>query len=102
MKPKIPRLLWLVPAGALFLPPFLLIPLLGRLPGAQFFKDIYEACLWLTPAVGGVVLTLLFLRRRQDPAGLRSGAAVAALVFAGLDLLAPVFFFVLLAILAGH
>jgi hypothetical protein len=94
--------IWLAPAAALVVPPFLLVPLMAGLPRAQLFKDFYEACLWLTPVVGMIVLGLLFQRRRKDPAGLRQGAAIAAVVLAGLDLVAPLFFYVLLALLAGR
>jgi hypothetical protein len=102
MKPAVPYLMWLVPAAALVLPPFLLIPLVGHLPGAQFCKDLYEACLWLTPPTGVGVGVLLYRLRRRNPDALRAGGAIAAMILAGLDLLAPVFFFVLLAVLAGH
>jgi hypothetical protein len=100
MKPVPQSFYWLAPALAL--PPFLLIPFVGRMPGAVFFHDLYEACLWLSPAVGVVVLALLFRRRRRDPGALRSGAAVAAMLLACLDLVSPVFFYVLLALLAGR
>lgn len=95
-------LLWIVPALALLLPPFLLVPMAYRLPGAQLFKDAYEACLWLTPGVGIVVLAWIWRLRRAGadrPAGI---ALAAALTFASLDLVAPVVFYVILAILAGH
>lgn len=102
MKPAVPVYLWLVPALACLLPPLLLIPLTQRLPGAQFAKDLYELCLWLTPAIGLAVLVQLFRRQRREPGGLRRAGVVAALVWSGLALVSPVAFFLILAVLAGR
>jgi hypothetical protein len=93
---------WLGPLLALVLPPFLLVPLVKRLPSAQLFKDCYEASLWITPGVGLIVLVMIFRRRRHEPDLLRRGPIVAGLLFAALDLIAPVLFYVLLALLAGR
>jgi len=92
----------LVPTAALVLPPFLLVPLTYHLPKAQLFKDFYEACLWLSPAVGVAVITAIFRLRRQDIVSFRQPAVLIAVSIAGLDLASPLFFYVLLAILGGH
>ena len=102
MKPAVPVYLWLAPALACLLPPLLLIPLAQGLPGAQFAKDLYELCLWLSPAVGLAVLVRLLRRHRRDPGGLRRAGAIASLIWAGLALLSPVAFFLILAVLAGR
>jgi len=101
MNPRLHSVYWLAPLLALVLPPFLLVPLANHLAGAQFFKDIYEACLWLSPAVGVLVLVVLIRRRRREPAVLRSAPGLAALSLALMDLVSPIFFYVLLALLAG-
>lgn len=102
MRTAVPIYLWLAPALACLLPPLLLIPLTQRLPGAQFAKDLYELCLWLSPAVGFTVLVQLFRRHRHESGGLRRAGAIAALVWAGLALVSPVAFFLFLAVLAGR
>ena len=102
MKPIVSTLLWLAPASALLLPPFLLIPFVFRLSAAQLFKDFYEVCLWLSPAVGVTVLALIWRWKRSGAITFGQPAVSAGLVFASLDLLSPIFFYVLLAILAGR
>ena len=102
MKPAPPFLLWLAPAAALVLPPFLLIPLVFRLPAAQLFKDFYEACLWISPAIGVLVLLWCWRLKRLGAATLRPSMIRVSVGLACLDLLSPVFFYVLLAILAGR
>lgn len=94
--------LLVAPAVALVLPPFLLIPLVYRLPGAQLFKDWYEACLWISPAVGAVALVLLLRLNRKGVVSLREPMVCAAVSLACLDLVAPLLFYVLLAVVAGH
>ena len=102
VKPAPPLLFWLAPAGALVLPPFLLIPLVRRLAGAQFFKDLYEACLWLSPAVGVITLVAIIRWMRANADARRGPTVVTGLVLATLALASPGFFYVLLAVLAGR
>lgn len=102
MKPAVPVYLWLAPALACVLPPLLLIPLAQGLPGAQFAKDLYELCLWLSPAIGLAALVQLHRRHRREPGGLRRAGALAVLVCGGLALVSPVAFFLVLAVLAGR
>ena len=102
MRPIVSNLLWLAPASALVLPPFLLIPLVFSLPAAQLFKDFYEACLWISPAVGVTVLALIWRWKRAGAITLGQPAVSAGIVLACLDLLSPMFFYVLLALLAGR
>ena len=92
----------LAATAALAMPPFLLIPLVYHLPMAQLFKDFYEASLWLSPAVGIAVLYMLFRSGGRDLVQPRQPARFIAAFLAGLDLLSPVFFYVLLAVLGGH
>jgi len=99
---SLPTLLWLAPALALFLPPFLLIPLLLRLPAAQLFKDLFEACLWVSPATGAMTLALIWRMKKARSVTLRERVVVASVALACADLISPLFFYVLLAILAGH
>jgi len=102
VKPAPSFLLWLAPAMALVLPPFLLIPLVYRLPAAQLFKDFYEACLWISPGVGVVVLGLVWRWKRAGLITLGKPAIALGVGLACLDLISPLLFYVLLAILAGH
>lgn len=102
MKPIVSTALWLAPAAALVLPPFLLIPLVFRLPAAQLCKDFYEACLWISPAVGVIVLALVWRWKRTGLITPGQPAIVTGVMLACLDLISPVLFYVLLAILAGR
>jgi len=92
----------LLPTAALVLPPFLLVPLIYHLPKAQLFKDFYEACLWLSPAVGVAVIIAIFRLRRQGIVSFRQPAVLIAACIAGLDLISPLFFYMFLAIVGGH
>jgi len=92
----------LVPTAAMVLPPFLLVPLVYHLPKAQLFKDFYETCLWLSPAVGIGVIIAIFRFRRQGIVSFRQPAVLIAAGMAGLDLISPLFFYMFLAIVGGH
>ena len=102
MKRTISTALWLAPAAALVLPPFFLIPLVFRLPAAQVCKDFYEACLWISPAVGVIVLALAWRWKRAGLITPGQPAIVIGITLACLDLISPLLFYVLLAILAGR
>ena len=64
-------------------------------------RDLYEFCFWATPAVGVAVLVGLFRRRRADPRAWRRFGVVAAALLALADLVAPLLFYVILALIAG-
>lgn len=102
MKPIVSTALWLAPALALVLPPFLLIPFVFRLPAAQLFKDFYEACLWISPAVGVLVLALAWRWKRAGVITLGQPAIATGVTLACVDLISPLLFHVRLAILAGR
>jgi hypothetical protein len=102
MQRTFPPGLLAAPAAALVLPPFLLLPLFYRMPMAQLYKDWYEACLWLSPAVGAVVLGWILRLRSQGVATFRQPAVRAAVLLACLDLISPLLFYLILAIVAGH
>ncbi|MDZ4817196.1 MAG: hypothetical protein SGI71_13160 [Verrucomicrobiota bacterium] len=89
-------------AAALVLPPFLLIPMVYHLPKAQLFKDFYEACLWISPAIGLGVFIIIFRLRWTGVVSLRQPAVIIAVLLAFLDLVSPVFFYLFLAVIAGH
>jgi len=102
MKRSIALALVLAPTAALVLPPFLLVPLIYRLPNAQLFKDFYEVCLWISPGVGIAVLGVVFRLKQTGAASFRQLVTVAAMLMAVLDLVSPLFFYVFLALVAGH
>ncbi len=84
------------------LPPLLLIPMIYRLPGAQLFKDAFEACMWLSPAVGALALVAILHRVWTGAASFRVRRTSITAALACLDLLTPPFFYVLLAAIAGR
>lgn len=101
MKPSIASIL-LATTVAIVVPPFLLVPMVFGLPNAQVFKDLYEVCLWLTPSVGVVALLVIFRLIRRRAIEARRPAILAAILIASLDLVAPLLFYLLLAIIAGR
>jgi hypothetical protein len=88
--------------AAIVLPPLLLIPMIYHLPSAQVFKDLYEACLWISPSIGVAALIMLFRLSRTDTVTFRDPAMFSAVILACLDIVSPVLFYILLALIAGH
>lgn len=101
MKPRLSSIL-VATTAAIMLPPLLLIPMIFHLPGAQAFKDLYEACLWLSPSVGVVALFMLFRLIRADVVAIRQPVTFSAVLLACLDVVSPLFFYILLALFAGR
>ena len=66
------------------------------------FKDLFEACLWVSPATGAVAITLIWRLKRSGRIEMREWPVVALVALACADLISPLLFYVLLAILAGH
>ena len=87
---------------ALVVPPLLLLPMVLHMSYAQYFKDFYEASMWISPAIGMITILLMTSYLKQGQVSLRQVRPVIVLVGAVFDLLSPVYLYILLAVLAGH
>ena len=94
---------WQVPAIALLVPLVAIIMMAARVRGGlgTIAVTIYQVMFLITPAVGVVVLLSLLVLLIFQRALLKRINLGATIAFAFLDVIAPVGFFVLGAILSG-